>query len=123
MGDSMQQIPTTAASDLGRRQFLRKAAVAGTVAWAVPTIITMEPAGAAELTSPPPEPPVDVGGVVVPSDPPTAAPPVTQVAGTQVAGRTELARTGVELDNLVVAGLAATAGGAALLLWSADPEK
>lgn len=122
MGDSMQQIPTTAANDLGRRQFLRKAAVAGTVAWAVPTIITMEPAGAAGLTSPPPEPPVDqpgvdVGGIGVPSDPGSAA------TGTQVAGRTELARSGAELDDLVVAGLAATAGGAALLLWSADAEK
>ena len=42
--------------------------------------------------------------------------------GAQVAGRTELPRTGVELDHLVAAGLAATAGGAALVLWSADAE-
>lgn len=36
--------------------------------------------------------------------------------------RTELARTGEDLDRLAVAGLAATAGGAALVLWSADAE-
>jgi len=117
----MQQIPLAAANDLGRRQFLHKAAVAGAVAWAAPTIITMDPAGAAGLTSPPPEPPdrpgVDVGGIVVPSDPRSAA------TGTRVAGRTELARTGAELDDLVVAGLAATAGGAALVRWSAEAQK
>ncbi len=35
-------------------------------------------------------------------------------------GRTELPRTGSDIDRLVAAGLAATAGGAALVLWSAD---
>jgi hypothetical protein len=37
-----------------------------------------------------------------------------------VTGRTELPRTGADIDRLVAAGLAATAGGAALVLWSAD---
>jgi hypothetical protein len=32
----------------------------------------------------------------------------------------ELPRTGADIDRLVAAGLAATAGGAALVLWSAD---
>ena len=50
----------TSSSAVGRRKFLVKAAVAGSVAWAVPAIITMEPAGAAALTSPPPTPPVEV---------------------------------------------------------------
>ena len=36
--------------------------------------------------------------------------------------RTELPRTGMDLDRFVVAGLAATAGGAALVLWSADAK-
>jgi hypothetical protein len=31
-------------------------------------------------------------------------------------------RTGPDLDRLVVAGLAATAGGAALVLWSAEAK-
>jgi hypothetical protein len=39
-----------------------------------------------------------------------------------VTGRMELARTGEDLDRLTVAGLAATAGGAALVLWSADAK-
>lgn len=123
MADSMRT-PTTAEVGLGRRQFLAKAAVAGTVAWAVPTIITVDPAGAAQLTSPPPEPPVDppteVGGLVVPGDP---AAPAAQPSGTQVGGRTVLPRTGADLDDLVVAGLAATAGGAVLHHWSAEIER
>lgn len=125
MGDSRQQIPMDSAATLGRRKFLFTAAAVGTVAWAVPTIITMEPAGAAALTSPPPEPPVDpvdpvvqVRGAVASGEPgstSTAAP----AAGT-TASQAELPRTGVEPTNLLAAGLAATAGGAAMLLWSAD---
>ena len=103
-----------------RRQFLRRAAVVGAASWAVPTIVSIDVAGAQQLTSPPPEPPgaVDAGGVGVQSPPQAAAP----LPGPQVAGRSELARTGMDLDDLAVAGLAATAGGAALLLWSADAK-
>lgn len=100
-----------------RRQFLRRAAVVGTGIFVVPTIITLDPASAQAITSPPPEPPTEVGGATLPRD---AA--GTQVAGTQVAGRTTLPRTGAELDDLVKAGLAAIAGGSALVLWSADLE-
>ena len=41
----------------GRRDFMRRAAVVGTGAFVVPTIITVDPADAQALTSPPPEPP------------------------------------------------------------------
>ena len=40
-----------------RRRFLIGAAGVGAAAWVAPAIITMDPAGAAELTSPPPKPP------------------------------------------------------------------
>jgi hypothetical protein len=91
--------------------------------WALPTIISIQPAGAQDMTSPAPQPPADpppdVGGITVPrtTPPPAAAP------GTQVAGRTELPRTGGEVDDLLYGGLAATAGGAALLLWSTAIEE
>jgi hypothetical protein len=106
-----------------RRQFLRRAAVVSAGAFVVPTIATISPAGAQEITSPPPEPPApptQVGGITIPGSPPS---PPAQVAGTQVAGRTSLPRTGAEIDDLLVAGLAATAGGAALMLWSADADR
>jgi hypothetical protein len=97
-----------------RRDFLRKASVVGTGAFAVPMIITVDPADAQALTSPPPEPPgSETVGSVAPR-------------GTQPAGRgprsphTELPRTGADIDRLVAAGLTATASGAALVLWSAD---
>ena len=103
-----------------RRDFLRKAAVAGATAFAVPMIATVDPADAQAVTSPPPEPP----------GPPGPTTPVEPAAGTPGGGdvspagrstrRGELPRTGSDLDNLVAAGLAATAGGAALVLWSAD---
>ena len=121
---------------VGRRKFLFRAAAAGTVAFVVPTIVTIETAGAADLTSPPPEPPDEpavVEGEVVTNDPGDPGDPGgtggtgtggSSPQGAQVAGATttrgELAETGVEADDLLVAGLAATAGGAALLLWSAD---
>ncbi|MGH9229306.1 MAG: twin-arginine translocation signal domain-containing protein [Acidimicrobiales bacterium] len=118
--------PRSSAGTSGRRDFLRKAGVVGTGAFVVPMIVTVDPADAQALTSPPPEPPgrpdsppVDAGGG-------TASPPGTQRAsrptGTRVTGRTELPRTGADLDRLVVAGLAATAGGAALVLWSAEAK-
>jgi hypothetical protein len=40
----------------------------------------------------------------------------------RASGRTELPRTGADIDRMVAAGLAATAGGAALVLWSADVQ-
>jgi hypothetical protein len=116
-----------AADTTGRRDFMRKAAVAGTGAFVVPTIITVNPADAQALTSPPPEPPGR------PESPPTdvgGSGPVARPAGSQPSGaargrtttRTELPRTGANLDRLVAAGLAATAGGAALVLWSAEAK-
>ena len=60
--------PRDAPGTSGRRDFMRKAAVIGTGAFVLPTIITVDPADAQALTSPPPEPPgrpesprVDVG--------------------------------------------------------------
>jgi hypothetical protein len=117
-----------AADTSGRRDFMRKAAVVGTGAFVVPMIITVDPADAHALTSPPPEPPgrpesppAEVGG-----SPGTVARPAGTVARPNRAARsrtttrTELPRTGANLDRLVAAGLAATAGGAALVLWSAE---
>jgi hypothetical protein len=104
----------------GRRAFLQKAAVAGTGAFAVPMIITVDPADAQALTSPPPEPP----GASTPTTPTGPAAPSTTsqrlgATGRGVTGRTELPRTGADIDRMAAAGLAATAGGAALVLWSA----
>jgi hypothetical protein len=97
-------------SRLGRRQFLLKAAVAGTVAFAVPTIVTVDPAGATGLHSPPPEEVLPTG----------VTDPMVVPGGVSAGG--ELPRTGVGTEELVAAGLAATAGGAAMLFWSADGE-
>jgi hypothetical protein len=110
----------------GRRAFMRKAAVVGSGAFVVPTIITVDPADAQALTSPPPEPPgqhasppTQAGG-----SPGTAVQRTSRGRGqaghTRTTTRTELPRTGANLDRLAAAGLAATAGGAALVLWSAE---
>jgi hypothetical protein len=100
-----------------RREFLRRATI-GTGAFAVPVILTVDPADAQAVASPPPEPPAQ------------ASPPATGVTGSTApgpsatdlpaSGRSELPRTGADIDRLAAAGLAATAAGAALLLWSAD---
>ena len=117
--------PAEPSSGVGRRDFLRK--VAGTGAFAVPMIVTVDPANAQALTSPPPEPP---GSSTEPKSPgtdlkssPGAGTPGAEdlrAAGRRVPRRTELPRTGADIDRLAAAGLAATAGGAALVLWSAD---
>ena len=113
----------------GRRDFLRKAAVVGGGAFLVPTIISVDPAEAQALTSPPPDPPgppesppVDLGSSPGTVSPPASGQPGTRAPGSRVTGRTELPRTGADVDRLLVAGLAATAGGAALVLWSADAK-
>jgi hypothetical protein len=111
-----------------RRDFLRKAAVTGTGAFAIPMIVTVNPADAQALTSPPPEPPGSSNRPESPGidlvDAPNGGP--SQDAGgarrPTVSGRTELPRTGADIDRLVAAGLAATAGGAGLVLWSAHAE-
>ncbi|HYZ98685.1 MAG TPA: twin-arginine translocation signal domain-containing protein [Acidimicrobiales bacterium] len=114
--------PSRTGDDVGRRDFLRKAAVVGTGAFVVPTIVTVDPADAQAVTSPPPQPP----GQAQPGAPADVRGPQPGVAAgkqppkPQDAGGGELALTGMDLDKLAVAGLAATAGGAALLLWSAD---
>ena len=116
MGDSPHEALTTPEpADLERRQFLRRAAVAGAV-WAVPTVIAIKPAAAAGLHSSPPEkPPVDQFPAAV--DPRDRAP--RQRARTSP---TELAFTGAEVEELTAAGLAVTAAGAALLFLSGGGE-
>jgi hypothetical protein len=110
----------------GRRDFMRKAAVVGSGAFVVPTVITVDPADAQALTSPPPEPPgqhesppAEAGGSPGTGAQSAATQP-TQAGRTRTTTRTELPRTGANLDRLAAAGLAATAGGAALVLWSAE---
>ncbi len=104
---------------LGRRTFLARVAVAGGAAWAAPTIITMRQADAASLTSAPPEDPDDPPVV---NDKTLAKEPST-VPAPQVLGITELPRTGASLDEIAAAGLVSVAGGAALVLWSADAQQ
>jgi hypothetical protein len=109
-------------STVGRRDFLRKAAVAGTGAFAVPMIVTVDPADAQALTSPPPEPPVSSTKPKNPGTGVAGAPRPQRGSRRQMPARTGLPRTGADIDRLVAAGLAATAGGAALVLWSADAQ-
>jgi hypothetical protein len=123
MGDERGDTrPRTASDAAGRRDFLRKSAIVGTGAFAAPMIITVEPADAQAITSPPPRPPGSAGpespGAGLERPPGTEAPP--SAARPQASGRSELPRTGADIDRMVATGLAATAGGAALVLWSAD---
>jgi hypothetical protein len=108
----------------GRRDFMRKAAVVSTGAFVAPTIITVDAADAQALTSPPPEPPGRAGSPPsdVGSSPGTLTPRATGPQPPAQATRSELPGTGADVDRLVVAGLAATTGRAALVLWSADAK-
>ena len=117
MASSSDDAGREAAGATGRRDFMRKAAVVGTGAFVVPTIITVDPADAQALTSPPPEPPgrpesppVDVGSSRGTRSLPAPGTQPNLAAGSRVTARTELPRTGANLDRLVAAGLAATAG-------------
>ena len=111
---------TDASAAAARRAFLRKAAVAGTGAFAVPMIVTVDSADARALTSPPPETP---GSSASPEQPAAGDARSPEPAPRRrVSTRSELPRTGADIERLVAAGLAATAGGAALLLWSAEAQ-
>jgi hypothetical protein len=100
-----------------RREFLRKATI-GTSAFAVPMILTVDPADAQAVASPPPESPAQTSPTAAGVTGSTA--PGRAATNRPASGRSELPRTGADVDRLVAAGLAATAAGAALLLWSAD---
>jgi hypothetical protein len=118
VAEMTQQTATTSApADLGRRQFLRRAAVAGSLVWAVPTIVSLDSAGAAALLhSSPPEP----------ANPPVeavAAPPARPAVVTKGTGPAELAFTG---DNTLVefgVGLAGIAAGAMLLHSNTEAQR
>jgi hypothetical protein len=112
VGDSPHTPTTPDSADLERRQFLRKAAVAGAI-WAVPTVIAIKPASAAGLHSAPPPKPVDHF--------PAAVDPVVQTPPKAVSP-TELAFTGANTQELTVAGLAVTAAGAAMLFLSGEAD-
>jgi hypothetical protein len=114
----------------GRRDFLRKATIASTGAFAVPAIVTVDSADAQALTSPPPGPPGPsnrpqspavqlVNGPATGNGARNFAPGGSRAGGRRASGRSELPRTGADIDRMVAAGLAATAGAAALVLWSA----
>lgn len=110
MVDSRQEhAPVSASETVARRQFLLKAAVAGTAVWAVPSIIAIHPAAAAGLNSAPPK---DVNrhvdAIRKPPPPPAAA----------AAAAEQLPFTGDDNERLIVAGLGATAAGASLLFLS-----
>lgn len=129
MEGSGNQMPAVGSNPaVARREFLVKAAVAGTAAWAIPTIITMEPAGAAELTSPPPTPPeveIEVEGktVIDPTPGETVIDPAQVATEPEVEVRGALAVTGAQITTLAGAGAAAIAGGGALHHWSARRER
>lgn len=124
---------TSGDANLDRRRFLGKAAVAGGTVWAVPTLVSMRPAGASELTSAPPAPPTTDSAVspnnVSRNAPAAGAAPATGAApsaaspaldGNDPAGSSDsLARTGADIDKLAMTGLTAVAAGGALTYWSA----
>jgi hypothetical protein len=113
-------MPGPEAGAAGRRAFLRKAAVAGSGAFAAPMIITVDSADARALTSPPPEGP---GSSTTPQHPETGAGrSPKRTSRRQESARSALPRTGADIDRLVAAGLTATAGGAALVVWSANAQ-
>ena len=65
--------PDDQSMTLGRRQFVRRAVVAGAIVWTVPTIVSLEPAGASTTRHSarpvaPPRTPVE-RSVVVPAEP------------------------------------------------------
>jgi hypothetical protein len=103
--------PAVPAADLARRQFLLRAAVAGTAVWVVPSIIAIQPAAAAGLNSRPPKsvskPPKPIARHV---DPVAQQP--------QGVADAQLPFTGDDSDDLLVTGIAATAAGASLLFLS-----
>ena len=106
------------ASDLARRQFLLKAAAAGTAVWVVPSIIAIQPAGANGLHSRPPKPP----------KPPKPPEPISRQRdpiqqGASPAANGQLPFTGDDNSDLAIAGLAATAAGASLLFLSNGRER
>jgi hypothetical protein len=108
-----------------RRRFMRRIAVGGTAAWVAPAVITMRPS-AAPLTSPPPGRPRDPADPADPVDPGTevqervvARDPAAEVEGRQIT-RDQLAPTGVDVEDPVIGGLAALAGGGALARWRAE---
>lgn len=122
--------PGDALGATGRRDFLRKATMASTGAFAVPMIVTVDPADAQAPTSPHPGPPgssnrPQSSAVHPVNEPAAGSGPQNSTTGGSLAsrrgalGRTELPRTGADIDRMVAAGLAATTGGAALVLWSA----
>src|SRR4051794_10974350 len=98
--------------EVGRRHFLVRTLGAGAIALAVPTIVTVTPAGA--ITSPPPQPPTQV-------EPASEARSAQTPAAAQVApaNQGQLPFTGADVERLVIAGTAAVVGGAAMIHWSA----
>ncbi|MEJ7582492.1 MAG: twin-arginine translocation signal domain-containing protein [Acidimicrobiales bacterium] len=130
-----------AEADLDRRRFLGKAAVAGGTVWAVPTLVSMRPAGAAELTSSPPvtattetsiAPNTSTPSTVARNTAPDPAPPGPSTGNNEPSGTSNgdptgggpatagsLPRTGADLDTLAATGLTAIAAGGALTYWSA----
>jgi hypothetical protein len=104
-----------------RRDILRKAAVADTGAFAIPVIVTVDSADTQALTSPAPEPPGSSNRPEAPgsdvANPPVLGRPAMRAAPghrprCQVAPSCPV--RGADIDRLVAAGLAATAGAAAL---------
>lgn len=128
MAGSLEDGQGNARSGIDRRRFLIRAGAVGAAAWAVPTIATMRPAAAAEVTSPPPEPPRPPGPPPAVQPPPGVTPdllvppaePGSQVRPASARRAQTLPETGTNPDALIAAGLTAIAGGAALSLWSAD---
>lgn len=99
--------------EIGRRTFIRKAAVAGAIVWTVPTIVSIDPASAAtQRGSAKPKPPVT---------PPIVTPTPMQETGGGEAEGEQLPFTG---DNEIIelgVGVAAVTAGAAMLVLGKEP--
>ena len=125
--------PGDAHGATGLRDFLRRATIASSGAFAVPMIATVNTAAAPGLTRPhhewrgssnrPQSRAVEpVNEPAIGSGAQSTRTGGSRVSRRRVSGRTELPRTGADIDRNVTAGLATTAGGAALVLWSAKAQ-
>ncbi len=113
--DAAPLAPSLGDMTMSRRRLIRRAAVAGTVAWVAPVITTIRPAAAQTLSRPPDPKSRATGGR-------SAETSVSKSVGGAAAGgsaaRAPLARTGADIAELAALGGMSGALGTAAVLWS-----